>query len=490
MADIGLRLEIKQAQKLLMTPSLQMAIKLLQLTKLDLVQAVRQELVENPLLEEVSPDVSSTEEEEESSPSSEDELSASVSSPEIEAGEPEPEQAEPSLSEVDWEQYFSDDDRNIERYSNYENKEITPSWESTLAKSPSIQEHLSWQLRLVTHTPEEQKIGEVIVGNIDDNGYLQASVEEIAEAVPADKAAVGKVLRLIQSLEPTGVGARNLEECLLLQVKGSDESAQLLREIIRRHLGNLEKKKYPAIATDLKIPLKRVVELAQVIAGYDPKPGRRFNAEQARYVIPDVFVYKLDDDYVIIVNDEGIPRLRVSKLYRKILRKGSDISQGTRKYIDEKFRSALWLIKSIHQRQATLYKVTESIVKFQRDFLDNGIAGLKPLTLKDVASDIGMHESTVSRVTTNKYVQTPRGIFELKYFFHSGLETNTGYSMSSVRIRDIIKKIVEGEDKTRPLTDIQIHRILKQRGINIARRTITKYREALNIGPASRRKEF
>jgi RNA polymerase sigma-54 factor len=484
MADIGLRLELKQAQKLLMTPSLQMAIKLLQLTKLDLLQVVHQELVENPVLEEVTSEVSPAESE--GDPPSDD-FSLSTISSESEA---ESVQEEHPLSEIDWGQYFNDDDSNVELYSTYEHKEVTPSWESTLAKSPSLQEHLLWQLRLVTHTPQEQKIGEVIIGNIDEHGYLRVSLEEIGQTVGVDKQVVAKVLKLIQSLEPTGVGARNLEECLLLQVQGSDEEAQLLRRIIKHHLGNLEKRKYPVIASDLKIPLQQVVKLAEIIASYDPKPGRQFSPDQARYVIPDVFVYKVDDEYVVVVNDEGIPRLRVSNLYKKILKKGANTPPATRKYIEDKFRSALWLIKSIQQRQATLYRVTESIVKFQRDFLDHGIAGLKPLTLKDVAADICMHESTVSRVTTNKYVQTPRGIFELKYFFHSGLETKAGYSISSVRIREMIKKIVAAEDKIRPLTDIQIGNILSGRGINIARRTITKYRESLNIPPASRRRDF
>ncbi len=487
MADIGLRLELKQAQKLLMTPSLQLAIKLLQLNKLDLVQVVRQELIENPLLEEVitEPETQSTEE------AGEPPEFSGEAVPTIEAESvDEPEEKEAGLAEVDWGQYFSDDDSNVELYSTYEPKEVTATWENTLSKSPSLQEHLLWQLRLTTHAPIEQKVGEIIIGNIDDNGYLKDTLEEVAGEADCDMAQVEKVLKLIQGFEPTGVGARDLNECLLLQVQGQDESSQLIRQIIKHHLGNLEKKKFSAIASDLKIPLKKAVELARVIASYDPKPGRQFTAEQTRYVTPDVFVYKLEDEYVVVVNDEGIPRLRINNLYKKILKRGDNSPPATRKYIEDKFRSALWLIKSIQQRQSTLYKVTESIVKFQRDFLDNGISGLKPLILKDVAADISMHESTVSRVTTNKYVQTPRGIFELKYFFHSGLETDTGGSMSSVRIKDMIKRIAAAEDKQHPLTDIQIQNILKQRGIDIARRTITKYREALNITPASRRKEF
>ncbi len=480
MAGIGLRLELKQTQRLLMTPSLQLAIRLLQLTKLDLVQVVRQELVETPLLEEV---VSET-------PSADSEAQE-TSAEDLSLAEPElPAQENSSLSEVDWSQYFGDDDNNRETSSNYEHKEVTPSWESTLAKLPSLQEHLLWQFHLITQNDQERKIGEIIIGNIDDNGYLKISVEELCESNETDTQTAHKVLKQIQGLEPTGVGARDLRECLLLQIQGSDESAHLIRQIIEHHLVNLERKKYPAVASALKIPIQRVVELAQVIASCDPKPGRQFNAEQARYVIPDVYVYKLEDEYVIVVNDEGIPRLRINNLYKKILTKGNDAPQSTRKYVEDKFRSALWLIKSIQQRQSTLFKVTESIVNFQQAFLDNGISGLRPLTLKDVALDISMHESTVSRVTTNKYVQTPRGIFELKYFFHSGLETNTGSTISSVRIKDIIKRIVAAEDKSRPLTDIQIQSILEQREIDIARRTITKYRETLNIASAGRRKEF
>ncbi len=485
--SIGFKLELKQVQKLLMTPSLQMAIKLLQLTKLDLAQVVRQELVENPMLEEV-PDATS---EDEALPEDIQLSLNSLTEPESEAKSDNDGMSEDnSLSDVDWQQYFSDDDTSTDNYSTYENKEATPSWEGTLAKSPSLQEHLLWQLRLATHTPEEQEIGETIIGNIDDNGYLRSNVQEIAEVTGSGIQETSNILKLIQSFEPTGIGSANLEECLLSQVKGNQEEKQLIQQIIRHHLVDLEKKKFPNIANKLKITLKRVVELANLIAGYDPKPGRQYNAERTRYVIPDVFVYKLGEEYVVVINDEGIPRLRISNLYKKILKQDAGATPKARKYVEEKFRSAMWLIKSIQQRQTTLYKVTTSIVNFQRGFLDNGVSGLRPLTLKDVASDISMHESTVSRVTTDKYVQTPRGIFELKYFFHSGLTTNSGRSMSSMRIRDMIKKIVDAEDKAKPLTDIQIHRILEKQGISIARRTITKYREALNIGAASRRREY
>jgi len=395
-------------------------------------------------------------------------------------------ETERMMSEVDWEDYFND---NSQPETVYEAKEDRPNWENTLTRQPSLQEHLTWQLRLTPQTEEEYKVGELVIGNIDDDGYLRVPFEEVAKEAQSSVDKVGKVLGVIQGFDPAGVGARTLEECLLLQVREAGTRAHQLRQIILHHLGDLEHKRYNSIANSLKVSTAEVAELCKIISNLDPKPGRRFNPEEVRYVMPDVFVYKLDDRYVITLNDEGIPRLRVNSMYRRILRKGSGAPEHTRKYIEDKFRSALWLIKSIQQRQATLYKVAESIVKFQRDFLDNGIPGLKPLTLKDVARDISMHESTVSRVTTSKYIHTPRGIYELKYFFHSGLESNDGGdAVSSERVKDMIHKLIGGENKAKPLTDIQLQEAVRQSGISIARRTITKYREALNIMPSNRRK--
>ncbi len=476
MVDLRLKLEVRQAQKLLMTPTLQQAIKLLQLSKLDLVQLVRQELEGNPLLEELAEQTSETE----------GESSSAAAKEEAKEESEEVSDTEKMMAEVDWEDYFTD---NLQSDSIYENRDDLPNWENTLTRQPSLQEHLTWQLRLSPMTEEEYKIGEMIIGNVDDDGYFRASVEDIAREFQSSAAQVEDVLDLIQAFDPAGVGARTLEECLLLQIKDNGNRAQALRQIIKYHLGDIEHKRFAAIANNLKIPQAEVSELCKIISNLDPKPGRRFNPEEVRYVVPDVFVYKLDDRYVIVLNDEGIPRLRVNNMYKRILRKGSGAPEHTRKYIEDKFRSAMWLIKSIQQRQGTLYKVAESIIKFQRNFLDNGITGLKPLTLKDVARDISMHESTVSRVTTNKYIHTPRGIYELKYFFHSGLESSSGGdSVSSERIKDMLHRLVSGEDKARPLTDIQLQDAIRQAGINIARRTITKYREALNIMPSNRRR--
>ncbi|MBI5789613.1 MAG: RNA polymerase factor sigma-54 [Candidatus Schekmanbacteria bacterium] len=481
MAELGLRLDVKLTQRLLMTPSLQQAIKLLQLSRLDLVQLVRQELTDNPMLEEISQELSSGSEPMESENYNQD------SAPSNEPAEETPQADNPP--EVDWSEYFNDNtDLGMPNFRDHDLE--PPTWENTLAKLPTLQDHLLWQLRLIDITPEEFNVGEEIIGNIDEHGYLQASLEEICQSATCPPDRAEKVLGIIQGFEPLGVGARDLKECLLLQVKGKGEDCALQVRIIEDHLNDLEHKKYRAIVSALKIPLSKVSELVQIIASYDPRPGRQFTSSEVRYVVPDVFVYKLENEYVIILNDEGMPRLRISNLYRQILSQHEASKSNTRKYIETKMRSALWLIKSIQQRQMTLYKVTESIVKFQRGFLDEGMHKLRPLNLKDVADDISVHESTVSRVTTNKYVHTPRGIFELKYFFHSGLEQSDGRTVSSLRIKDMIKALVDNEDKRHPLTDAQILKILTARNIDVARRTITKYREAMTILPASQRRQY
>ncbi|MCI0468982.1 MAG: RNA polymerase factor sigma-54, partial [Nitrospirae bacterium] len=285
------------------------------------------------------------------------------------------------------------------------------------------------------------------------------------------------------------VGARTPQECLLLQIKEEDpRRAELLGEIITTHLFRLESKEYVHISKALGVSIDEVVDLANIILTYDPKPGRKFDPEGSYYIVPDVFVYKVDDDYVITLNDEGLPQLRVSNAYRRILRNGRNVPEKTRKYVEEKLRSAVWLIKSIQQRQRTLYNVAASIVRFQMEFLDKGLAYLRPLTLMDVANDVSMHESTISRVTTNKYMYTPRGIFELKFFFNPGFKRAQGDYISSVRVKELIKEMIKNEDGKKPLSDKQILQLLEQRGIKIARRTIAKYRDELSILPSQRRK--
>ncbi len=476
--ELKLNLELRQTQRLLLTPNLQQAIKLLQLSRLELVQTVREELEQNPMLEEVTSELSPETEEDGSPPEGEASLS--------EKEEAEEEKMADLASNLDWEDFFTDNV--VEPDPSFLEQEKT-SWESRTSKAPSLMEHLLWQLRLSTSTLEEQKIGNLIIGNIDEDGYLRASTEEIAESADNTKSEVERALGIIQTFEPSGIGARDLKECLLIQVKDNSGNTPFLRKIILHHLKNLEKKKYQAIAHDLGITPNNVLELAQIISTYNPKPGLQFTSSEVRYVVPDVFVYKLDNNYIVTLNEDGVPRLRISQVYKNLLRKGNSNPENAKEYLDKKLRSAIWLIRSIQQRQITLYKVTESIVRFQSKFLDHGIAYLKPLTLKDVAQDVSMHESTISRVTTSKYVHTPQGIFELKYFFHSGLSSCNGGDISSLRIKDMIKKLVAEEDRFSPLTDIQLRSIMQQRGISIARRTITKYREAMRISPSNQRRQ-
>jgi RNA polymerase sigma-54 factor len=343
----------------------------------------------------------------------------------------------------------------------------------------------------------ERRIAVLIVGNLNDDGYLKLPDVEgdplIRLAVEADVSnkVAEKTLRAIQHLEPRGCGARDLQECLLIQASAlTDPHAALLGAMLKKHLKLLESKNLPAIARDLKVQLEEVIGAAKLLSRLDPRPGRNYSGEEAQYITPDVHIHKLGDDYHVVLNDDGLSKLRISDAYRQALKGGKLPSGTTKEFVQDKLRSAMWLIRSIHQRQRTIYKVTESIVKFQRDFLDKGIAHLKPLILRDVAEDIGMHESTVSRVTTNKYVHTPQGIFELKYFFNSSIARTTGDDIASEAVKNHIKQLVSTEDAKNPFSDQKIVELLKSQGIEIARRTVAKYREVLGILPSSKRKKY
>jgi len=476
-------LNMKLTHRLMMTPMLQQSIKLLQLSKLELTQLIHQELQENPMLEELSLEPPSDF-------GSEEIDQRDINSEDIRLGSEE-NGFDNAERELDWENFIDDDLVDTNRLSilGGDDRELPPL-ENILTKPQSLQNYLLWQLRMTSSINEHEfRIGEMIIGNIDENGYLCATVEEMAKVLGLEDAReVERVLQVIQNFDPAGVGARTPQECLLLQVKEEEPTASLIRKIIQNHINHLESREYQAIAKSLGISLAKVKELADIILTYDPKPGRRFNPDVSHYIVPDVFVYKMGDDYVISLNDEGLPQLRVSNIYRKILRKGKNVPDNTRKYVEEKLRSAVWLIKSIQQRQRTLYNVAKSIVNFQREFLDKGIAYLKPLTLVDVANDISMHESTISRVTTNKYMYTPRGIFELKFFFNSGLKKKDGDYISSVRVKELLRELIKNEDARKPYSDTQILKLLQQQGVVIARRTIAKYRDELHILPSQKRK--
>jgi RNA polymerase sigma-54 factor len=479
---IEMRQQMKLSQQLVMTPQLQQAIKLLQLSRLELQDIVRQEMEENPVLEETL-EAEEVREVEQLEQMEKEELPAPESAEfkEVSAGED-------TLKEMDWESYL--EGYNFSSGEQYYDDEDRPSFENILTKNSSLFDHLLWQLNLTRVTDEERLVGSEIIGNIDESGYLCITVDELATQFQVDVSMVEGVLARIQEFDPPGIAARDIRECLLIQVRQLGMGGSLVESLLLHHLKDLEARKYKQIARALGVEIEDILYAAKIIAGFDPKPGRAYGQDDVQYISADIFVYKVGEEYVVVLNDEGLPNLRVNPLYATEAKPGRAMDEKTEEYISDKMRSALWLIKSIQQRQRTIYKTSKSIVKFQREFLDKGIQYLKPLVLRDVAEDIGMHESTISRVTTNKYMQTPQGLFELKYFFNSSIATNDGEFIASESVKNKLKEIVEGEDPRRPYSDQKLAEMLSTHNINIARRTVTKYREMLHIGSSSERKRF
>jgi RNA polymerase sigma-54 factor len=470
------KLHTKLVQKLILTPSLQQAIKLLPMSTIELVDLLNQEMVENPMLEEVPT--------EDLQPA---EAAATAEKPEGEAEGSSVEKRD-TWDDSDYEYFFGDylDDGYRPR-APQEVKELPPI-ENTLSTTTTLADHLLWQLSLQTSDDLMREIGAAVIGNLDEDGYLMASVDEIAAMGSWPVADVERALRIVQGFDPIGVAARDLQECLWLQIRHLGLEGSPTEKIVTEHLRLLQNRQIQELAKKLGLSVDDLHEHVEVIRHLDPKPGSRYNRTQSHYVIPDVYVVKAEDQYVAVLNEEGLPQLRISPVYRRLLEKGADNSDETRAYVKDKFRSALWLIKSVEQRQKTIHKVATSIINFQRDFLDHGIEHLRPLVLRDVANDIGMHESTVSRVVTNKYMHTPQGVFELKFFFHSGISSSYGESVSSVTIKQRIRKIIENEDSRKPLSDSKIVSILQREGLVLARRTIAKYREELKIPTSNQRK--
>jgi RNA polymerase sigma-54 factor len=467
------KLHTKLVQKLILTPSLQQAIKLLPMSTIELADLLNQEMVENPLLEEVQSEDLQTAD-----------TTAQTDKPEAEP----PQQKSDTWDESDYEYFFGEylDDGYRPRMPQ-EIKELPPI-ENTLSTSASLADHLMWQLSVQVDDPVLREIGAGIIGNLNDDGYLVASTDEIAQMGSWPLADVERTLAVVQRFDPIGVAARDLQECLTLQLRHLGLGDTPTERIVTEHLRLLQNHQVPEIAKRLGLTIDEIRPHIEVIKQLDPKPGSRFNPSQSQYVIPDVYVVKVEDQYVAALNDDGLPQLRISPVYRRLLDKNGEASEETRAYVKEKFRSALWLIKSVDQRQKTIHKVATSIINFQRSFLDHGIEHLRPLVLRDVANDIGMHESTVSRVVNNKYMHTPQGVFEMKFFFHSGISSSFGESVSSVTIKQRIRKIIEGEDPRRPLSDSRIVSILQNEGLILARRTIAKYREELKIPTSNQRK--
>jgi RNA polymerase sigma-54 factor len=471
-----------------MTPSLQQAIKLLQLSKLELQEVLNQELLENPLLDELTEETKQEEAEADAQETkTETEEEAKAAEPPKEVAE---EKEKDSFDEIDYDAYFQD-------YIEYGyNSRMTEEHEefpieNTLTRPPNLTDHLTWQLSMSDASPLTKAIGAFIIGNIDEDGYLRATNEEIVASGPYEQADVDTAIKAVQSLDPIGVGARDLRECLLLQLDFLEIDEPLVEMIVRDYWDEFMQRHFVQIAKALAIDMKTLEGVVEIIKHLDPKPGRKYSNERAIYVEPDVYVHKVSDEYVIVLNEDGMPKLRINGSYRQMLNSMDSKSDGeTVNYIKDKIRSAVWLIKSLDQRQRTIYKVAESIVKHQREFLERGIDYLRPLVLRDVADDIQMHESTVSRVVSNKYMHTPRGLFLMKYFFHSGIDSDTGEDISSLTVKKKIQSYIDGEDPRKPLSDSKIMKILNDEGINIARRTVAKYRDELNIPSSTDRKQI
>ncbi|PLY03646.1 MAG: RNA polymerase sigma-54 factor [Desulfuromonas sp.] len=477
---LELRQQLKLSQQLVMTPQLQQAIKLLQLSRMELIDLVQQELEENPVLEEGA-DVEAGD------------------APEIEEGEPEAPSEnqveevkadDEGLNDIDWQTYLEGYNLGGTVASSYEEDEDRPSFENLLTRKETLVDHLMWQLKLTRLSEQETRIATEIIGNIDNDGFLKTSIDELSQVTGFASELVEQTLKAVQEFDPAGVAARNLQECLLIQVRQLGMAGSLVENVLENHISELESRKYQVIAKTLGVPLDEVLATAKIIASLDPRPGSQYGQEDVQYITPDIFVYKIGGEYVVVLNDEGLPNLRINSFYRSALSGASEIDEKAGEYIQEKMRGAVWLIKSIHQRQRTIYKVTKSIIKFQREFFDKGIEYLKPLVLRDVATDIDMHESTISRVTTNKYMQTPGGLFELKYFFNSGISTTGGDSVASESVKTRIKEIIAGENPKKPYSDQKIVVLLRENGIDIARRTVTKYREMLGVGSSTERKRL
>lgn len=464
-----------------MTPQLQQAIKLLQLSRIELAEMIQQEMEQNPALEEAGID--------ERSHNKITAQESKTASPEKETPVKEVTIEEKVRSDIDWENYINEYNSAGKVYTESENTEA-PNFEAFVSEKKTLKDHLQWQLRLHGFTENEKKIGIMIIGNLNKDGYLCSTVEEIALACSSDIDDVEKVLSLLQTFDPPGVCARDLRETLLIQVQQLGIDNPIINEIIKNHLKDLENRNSKKIAKALKISIEDVRTAVKIILYLEPKPGRKFSTEEPAYIIPDIYVYRQGDEFKIIMNDDGLPKLRINRFYKDAIANGRKISKETKDYLNEKMQSASWLIKSIHQRQKTIYLVMESILKFQRGFFKKGIAYLRPLILKDIAEDIEMHESTISRVTTNKYAYTPQGLFELKYFFNSSIERTGSESMSSASVKERIRLLIENEDPESPLSDEKLAGILQDSNIQIARRTVAKYRKVLNILPSNKRKQL
>ena len=473
------KMVMKTEQRLVMTAMLRQAIGLLPLSRTEMQQAVQQEMLNNPLLEEIQDEMKEV---------------ADGDMPELRDDVPESQNDERGEVEIDWGNIVQD---NYDDFSPTTFDDEFPSHEQTLARPDTLHEHLAWQLSLSVVPEPIARVAEQIIWNVNDEGYLEVDAEGLADSVGLGPLEADKALALVQGFNPPGVAARTLQECLIIQLKnyelsmnGNSRFVDLARVLLLEDIEKIGERQYAKLAKANGVDEDDIIQAIHIIRSLDPYPGLRFSEQRVEVVTPDVSVTKRGDDYEVILNDDGLPPLRVNSLYAAMAADKAGTSLDTRKYLEERLRAAAWFVKSIEQRRQTILKVCRSIVRFQKDFLDDGVSCLRPLILRDVAQDIGMHESTVSRVTTGKYMDTPQGVLSFKYFFHSGLESSEGKSTSSVAVKETIKKIVEQENRKKPLTDQHIVDRLKQDNVAIARRTVTKYRKELRISPASKRRKM
>jgi RNA polymerase sigma-54 factor len=489
---LELKQQLKLSQQLVMTPQLQQAIRLLQMSRMELVETVRQEMLENPVLEDTR-EVEGGMSADPAARTSGELRDPNAMALEDKTADPEARGADKKASEIDWERYIENHAMQAPMPGgSYRGYDELPSYETTMTKTESLVDHVEWQVRMSDMVEDERRFAELVLGNLDEKGYLVLegmTPDEVVPKLAADAQLnpedAEEVLKMIQRFDPIGVAARDLRECLLIQAEhfGMD---QLVLKILDEHLPDLERRNYQAIAKKLAVEIEEVYDVAQVIAELEPRPARNFIATPPQYIEPDVWVHKVGERYFVVANDDGMPRLKISGFYRAAMQGQPEAKE----YVQNKMRSAQWLIRSIDQRRKTIERVTECIVEKQRDFFEKGIEHLKPMILRDVAEEVGMHESTISRVTSNKYVATPRGLFELKFFFNSAIKRSTEEDIASESVKQAIKKLIETEDERRPHSDQKLVELLAQQKIMIARRTVAKYREMLGILSSSKRKKY
>ncbi len=481
--DFRISIDMRQSQNLVMTPRLQQAIKLLQYNHMEMLQHVQEAMLENPTLE-IVPDSAGA------GPEGEAELRHRT---EKTTNDDLAEQRNGEEGSFDWEGFLrqmQDRGPRIRGSTGGTVHEDLPPIETNLTYGESLADHLHFQIHMVRCGEDERRAAEAIAHNLDHRGYLAVTLEDIAQDADVDLEVAEEALELVQGLDPVGCGAQDLSECLIIQSRLRQEFCDdpNFERILRDHLPNLERRNYAAIGRDLDLEVEDVIEYHKMIQELEPLPGRGFTGEDARYITPDIYVAKHQGEWLVSLNEDGMPDLRISRYYQRILRGAAD--KGDRDYLVDKLRGARFLIESINKRRKTIRKVMESLLKFQHDFFDHGVDRLRPLVLQDVADDVGVHMSTVSRVTTNKYVHTPHGIFELKFFFSAAVKQQTGGDLSAEAIKSRIKALVAEEEPKKPMSDQAIANALKGEGIRVARRTVAKYREAMGILPSSKRKQM